>query len=178
MARIKTLDKIDCDGETFSIIEGDILTPCGYRPINTLDEGDHIIDEKGRARKVKGVKHSFLLDKKAIRVKDAIFTKDMLFLLDEDAYGSFDLDECFKAVFNDVRTSTALGHFDRVGKQVYDLNVITTYSNGIHLVAEEVDLPMATSIYTVIVDGARWCNVNGMTVACAKEIRGFRVKED
>lgn len=178
MARIKTLDKIDCDGETFSIIEGKVLTPYGYRNIETLERGDFILNEKGKAFQVRGVKQSFLLDKKAVKVGDTIVTADMMFLLDEKAYGSFDVEGCYKAVFKDVRTSLALGHFDRRGLPLYDINVIETYTNGIYLKATPVELPMATPIYTLIVDGARWCIVDGMTMACAKEIRGFRVKED
>lgn len=178
MARIKTLDKRDCDGETFSIIQGDVLTSNGYKPIEELQTGDFISNEKGNFKRVKGVKRSFLLDKEAIKVGDAVVTKDMMFLLDEKAYGSFDVDKCYIAVFNDVRTSLALGHFDRRGLPLYDINVIETFTRGHRLCSSPISLPMATPIYTIIVDGARWCIVNDMVMACAKEIRGFRVKED
>ena len=178
MARIKTLAKRDCDGESCSIIKGQVLTMNGYRDIEDLRDGDLILNEKGRAHVLKGIKESFLLDKPAVKVGNTIVTADMMFLLDEKAYGTFDTEGCYKAVFNDVRTSTVLGHFDRRGLPLYDINLIVTYTNGHYLTSSPVDLPMSTKIYTLIVDGARWCVVDDMIMACAKEIRGFRVKED
>ena len=170
MARIKTLDKQDCNGETFAIIQGKILTNHGYKDIEELQEGNFIVNERGRFCKVKGIKKSYLLDKKALQLKDTIFTADMLFLT-KKVYGSFDVEACYKAIFKDVRTNRALGHFDRFSKGgIYDLSKSVT--------AKVPSLPMATPIYTLIVQGARWCIVDGMTMACAKEIRGFRVKED
>ena len=177
MARIKTLSKQDCDGETFSIIQGNVLTFNGYKDIEELKEGDLVLDERGRAHILKGIKQSFLLDKPAVKVGNTIVTADMMFLLDEKAYGTFDTEGCYKAVFNDVRTATVLGHFDRRGLPLYDINPIITYSNGHYLTSSPVDLPMSTKIYTLIVDGARWCVVDDMIMACAKEIRGFRVKD-
>lgn len=170
--------KRDCDGESCSIIKGRVLTVNGYKDVEDLKDGDLILNEKGRAHILKGIKESFLLDKPVVKVGDTIVTADMMFLLDEKAYGTFDVDGCYKAVFNDVRTPTVLGHFDRRGLPLYDISQIITYSRGHYLTASSVDLPMATKIYTLIVDGARWCIVDDMVMACAKEIRGFRVKED
>lgn len=178
MTRIKTLNKKDCDGETVSIIKGRVLTSCGYKDVEDLQVGDFLVDEEGRMCKLKDIKRSFLLNKGAIQLGDTIVSSDMMFLLDEGAYGSFNVEACYKAVFKDVRTTSTLGHFDRLGLPIYDLNAIKAYTKGKQLRGKKVNLPMSTPIHTLIVDGARWCIVDEMLLACAEEIRGFRVKED
>lgn len=152
----------DSDGSC--IIEGNILTAGGAKPIECLAIGDFILGDGFRFHKVVGIKKSSLGNRKAIKLKNTgvILTDDHLIWGNDDKYYAYDVNGYHLEASRSLTDGYVYGTYAR-----QDDKVVHPLTEGIKI----VEMPGGTITYTPIVENCEWCMVGLDIVACARHIK-------
>ena len=143
-----------------SIIKGQILTKRGYVEVSEISVNDVVIDDNGNDRNVKGIALSNVGNRKVITIGDNTFTDDYCFIAPNGRKCVVDFKGYVQSMHKNVTDGFAQG--------VYVRNNLIYLAEHTDLRYLSEELEPSQCCYALIVDGADFIQMNGVTVACAR----------
>ena len=149
----------DCCGDS-CIISGKVYTDQGLVDIHDLKIGMLVIDDAGNKCTLRGIVVGKLQNRKSIKIGNCVFTDDHSYIDANGCVCSFDTKGYFASLAKIPTDGSIQGKY--INKSpVYPLDDTSiTFELG--------SMPASTSTYTLIVEGADFVKMDGVTASCAR----------
>ena len=142
------------------VISGKVLTKQGYVDIADVKVGMVLLSEQGKDCIVKGIVTGKLQHRKAVEVGNCVFTDDHSYIAPNGRKCTVNFGGYVQSLSREVQDG------DVKGKYVRQNLLYLAKDTDLDFVVKE--MPEDTKTYTLIVDGADFVQMDGVTASCAR----------